>query len=385
MARRQATILAGIPARNMTLYHQIRFLVVDPAVWIELADGDRRESTLILRDIEMDRARTAARADHIACPADFPPPEGLSGDRETATAQAAAQFLLRRECQQVVADRSLPLIYAQALREAGIDVRCDLELGVVTRRSKDAEEIEQLREAQRVTEQAMERACALVANATAARDGTLYVDGAPLTSERVRAATDVWLLERGYLNPTSIIAGGSQGADCHELGSGPLFTGQPVIVDIFPQNRETLYNGDCTRTVVHGEIPETVLRMHRAVSDAKRAAIAAIRAGTSGESVHEATLAVIREWGYSVGLPAEDAPESYCAMVHGTGHGIGLEVHEPPLLDRGGPPLVIGDALTVEPGLYGKSVGGLRLEDMVIVTQDGCENLNRLPETLTWR
>ena len=124
--------------------------------------------------------------------------------------------------------------------------------------------------------------------------------------------------------------------------------------------------------------------MRDAVAAAKAAGIAAVRAGVTGQSVHEATIAVIRQHGYSVGLPADDAPDTYCAMVHGTGHGVGLEVHEPPLLDMGGPVLVVGDALTVEPGLYCKAIGGVRLEDLVVVTQDGCENLNRLSEELSW-
>ncbi|HHK42261.1 MAG TPA: M24 family metallopeptidase, partial [Planctomycetaceae bacterium] len=86
----------------------------------------------------------------------------------------------------------------------------------------------------------------------------------------------------------------------------------------------------------------------------------------------------------AVGLPKPEDPETYTAMVHGTGHGIGLEVHEPPLLDLGGPPLVAGDALTIEPGLYSRAIGGIRVEDMVIVTDDGCLNLNTLPEGLDW-
>jgi Xaa-Pro aminopeptidase len=164
-----------------------------------------------------------------------------------------------------------------------------------------------------------------------------------------------------------------------------LRTSQPVIVDIFPQNRETLYNGDCTRTVVHGDVPDEVSKMRDAVAAAKAAGIAAVRAGTTGEDVHKATIAVIQQKGFDVGLPGADAPDSYCAMVHGTGHGVGLEVHEPPLLDFGGPALIVGDALTVEPGLYSKAIGGVRLEDLVITTEDGCINLNQLHEELTWR
>lgn len=384
MSNRYATLMAGIPAHNMALYHRIRFVVGDPAVLIELPEQGKFTSVLILRDIEMERAKAHARVDRVVCPAQFAPASGLSGDRETATAQSAAEFLRRQNVTHVTADRSLPLIYTHALREAGIEVHCDLDLGVITRRAKDAEEIEHLRESQRVTEQAIEMACALIARAKTDRQGALQHDGTPLTSQRVRAAIDLFLLERDYMNPTSIVAGGPVGADCHNLGSGPLYTGQPVIVDVFPQNRKTLYYGDCTRTVVHGEVSDTLRKMRDAVAAAKAAGIAAVRSEVTGQSVHEATIAVIRQHGYAIGLPADDAPDTYCAMVHGTGHGVGLEVHEPPLLDKGGPLLVVGDALTVEPGLYCKALGGLRLEDLVIATQDGCENLNQLSEELTW-
>ncbi len=95
-------------------------------------------------------------------------------------------------------------------------------------------------------------------------------------------------------------------------------------------------------------------------------------------------MEVIRKHSFGMGLPTEDVPASYCAMTHGTGHGVGLDVHEPPLLDMGGPELTIGDVLTVEPGLYSRAIGGVRLEDMVVVTPSGCENLNRLPEALSW-
>ncbi len=380
-----ARVMAGIPALNSTFYWRLRFSVGDPAALIELPDnGAGGQSILILRDIEMERARKHARVDRVGCPAEYAPEKGLSGDRETATAQSVAEYLKRHSIARVIADRTLPLIYADEIQKAGIAVQCDSQWGVAGRRSKDEQEIGWLREAQQMTEDAMRMACRMIALATAAGDGVLQVDGQPLTAERVRAAVDVWLLERGYVNPSSIIACGSQAAGCHNLGSGPLYTEQPIIIDIFPRNRVTLYNGDCTRTVVHGRIPDAVQKMRAAVADAKARGIAACRAGVTGQAVHEATTLGITSHGYSLGLPGADDPDEYCAMTHGTGHGVGLDVHESPLLDKGGPELVAGDAVTVEPGVYCRSIGGVRLEDLVIVTDEGCENLNRLPEELDW-
>jgi Xaa-Pro aminopeptidase len=382
---KSALLMAGIPQLNSALYHRIRFLVGDPVAFVQFpaADGGMK-SILILRDIEMDRARRHARADEVACPNDFAPAAGLSGDRETATAQAAAECLRREGVTRVVADRTLPLIFAEQVREAGIGVECDKDMGVADRRRKDAEELEHVRKSQQATEQVIERTCRMIAKADARADGVLLHEGRPLTSEWVRAMINHWFIDLGYVNPPSIIAGGPAGADCHDLGSGELRTGEPVIVDIFPRNGTTLYYGDCTRTVVHGDAPDAVLRMHAAVRDAKRAGMAAARAGVTGEDVHRATIAAIVQHGYKTGLPPTDAPPDYCAMTHGTGHGLGLECHEPPLLDFKGPELLEGELVTIEPGLYCRAVGGVRIEDIVLIRSDRCETLNRLPEGLDW-
>ena len=381
-----ARLIAGIPATNKSLFHAVRFNVGDPAACIDfLRDGQAPHRVFICRDIEMDRARRQARADAVACPRDFEPHGGLSGDRETATAQAVAECLRRQGIDRVEADRTLPLIYAEHVRRAGIAVEYDPQLGVMSRRTKDAQEVEWLAAAQRATEDAMRMACETVARAVPGRDGVLVHDGERLTAERLRFMIDVHLLRLGFQNPPSIVACGAQGADCHEHGHGDLRTGEPVIVDIFPRCMRTLYNGDCTRTVVNGEPHPEVRRMHAAVAEAKRAAIAKVRAGVTGEDVHRETLRVIHAHGFPAGMPPADASDTWCGMTHGTGHGIGLDVHEPPLLDFKGPALVAGDAVTVEPGLYGRAHGGLRIEDMVVAEEGGCRNLGSLSEGLDWR
>ncbi len=382
----KSTIRAGIPLSNSALYHCVPFAVGDPVVFLEIAaEGETKKTICIVRDVELDRALKAIKADSIVVPADFTPEGGLSADREIATAQAAAECLHQAGVNEVVADRSLPFSFAHVLKDAKIDVACDLQMGVRERRQKSAEEIEKLRHAQSITEDAIRFACEMIARADTNDEGVLIHQGSPLTSERVHVAVNIFLMERGFSGPKFIIAGGPQGASCHHHGDGELRTGQPVIVDIFPTCQDSHYCGDCTRTVVHGDIPAEVKKMHQAVCRAKEAACDTIRPGVFGSTVHAATTEELRSQGFQVGFPPEGAPPSFCTMHHGTGHGIGLDVHEPPLLDASGIELLEGDALTVEPGLYQKNLGGVRVEDMVIVTADGFENLNRLPEGLDWK
>ena len=271
------------------------------------------------------------------------------------------------------------------LMAAGISVRCDLDLFQSSRRCKDAAELKAMDESQRATEDAIELACRLIARAGVNQNGELMHEGAPLSSERVRGEIDMFFARCGFENPRSIVAGGAQGADCHHDGDGVLRTGELVMVDIFPKSKSSGYWGDCTRTVVHGTVLPQAARMHAAVVQAKAAAVRAAKVGAGGGDVHGETLRVIHEHGFSSGTPPVGAPDSWCGMVHGTGHGLGLDVHEPPLVDRGGLTLVAGDVITIEPGLYCKAVGGVRVEDAYVIEATGARRLGRgLPEGLDW-
>lgn len=374
-----ATIRAGVPAIAKAVYHAIRFVAHDPAVYITIPG---QQSVLIIRDVELERARQLARADRIYTPKDFTPPTGLSGDREIATAQAAAECLRRRGVRRVAGDRSLPLLYVEMLREVGVEVILDPDLSVADRRRKDEQEVEYLRQAQRDTESAIRMACEVVRRARARANGELEHDGEILTAERLKTLIDLHLLKLGYANEDSIVAGGPIGADCHHPGTGVLRTGEPVIIDVFPQNKATLYHGDCTRMTIHGPVPPVVAKMHAIVVEAKQAAERATRAGVSGDSVHRATVEVLKRHGVHIGFPPAGAADDLIFIPHGTGHGIGLDLKEPPLLDFNGVDLVPGDAVTIEPAVYCRAVGGVRIEDLYIVRDGGCENLNTLPEAI---
>lgn len=346
-----------------------------------------------MRDLEMDRVRAvgsdsgdddvAIGLGSVFCPADFPPGEGkLSADRETATAQAVAACLLKECVTRVRCDRTLPLIYAYHVAAAGIEVDYDDELGVLDRRTKTASEIAALRQAQHVTEQVMLQICRRIATASVDDDGHLIDEAYLLTSERIRAFASRLFMDRGFtMSHGAIVASAPHSADCHHAGAGPLSTGVPIIVDLFPRDESTRFNGDCTRTVVHGTVSDEVARMHAAVVASKAAGEAELIPGSTGDAVHHAVIRVLEAAGYkSHRGELTDEP----SIQHGTGHGIGLDVHEPILLDDGGGELLAGEVFTVEPGLYGRRTGGVRLEDMLVVTENGPDNLNDLPFDLNW-
>lgn len=383
MSSKRTTIFAGVTTHDASLFHRTQFLVGDSVVIIDFADGT---SLFMVRDIEMSRARQTAAADRVCCAADFEPKGGLSGDRDTALAQATAECLRRAGETSITVGRSLPFLYAHFIQEAGIVIAYSDDLGVKERRLKNEKEIEHLRHAQKVTGEAMTFACRTIANASPNDEGILYHEGGILTSERVQTMITAFLLERNFSNSQgSIVATAPHVADCHHSGTGPLKAGLPVVVDIFPMDRATRYHGDMTRAVVCGKPSEEVKKMHAAVCNAKVAGCAALKAGTTGEAVHRATIAVLETEGFTIvrgDMPNDPAIPS---MPHGTGHGIGLDVHEPILLDYGGGEIFANEIFTVEPGLYSSIFGGIRVEDMVLVTETGHEILSPVQESLDWK
>jgi Xaa-Pro aminopeptidase len=383
MSRSIAKVLAGVPAVNMTLFHQIQFSVGDSAFFTQLLDG---KTILLVRDIEMDRAKRLARADRIGCASDFTPEGGLDGDRDTALAQAGAECLRQAGVKEVLVDRTLPFLFANEIQKAGIQLKYDSNFGVLERRVKNEEELGHLREAQKITEGAMEMACSLIGSAPADAGGILQHDGMPLTSDRVRQLISRFVLDHDCTTlHDSIVVTIPHVADCHHFGTGPLRKDLPVIVDIFPTHNHTHYCGDCTRTVVNGDQSDVIRDMHACVLKAHQAGCEALRPETTGQAVHEAVVEVIRAGGYHMGQPPDDADEEYIGMRHGTGHGIGLDVHEPILLATGGGEILEREVFTVEPGLYSAKYGGVRVEDMVAVTAAGHENFNTLHSGLDWK
>lgn len=352
-------------------------LSVEQALYVRFADGD---DLLAVPTLELDRARREGLAARIVDRREV----GWTEQRDQLAAWTAAArgVLAERGAGAVRVSPLLPAAHYVALREAGIDVEIEDRLFRDERRRKSAEEASAIRAAQQAAEAACVEVIGRLAAAEPQPDGTLWLDGSPLTSERLMAAAQATLNEIGYGAAEMIVAGAPECALPHFRGAGPIRAGGPVIIDIFPRGATSHYHGDLTRTVVVGAVPDAIRRMHETCVEALDGAIGRIRDGADGREIHRAVCQLLVERGYgstTVGLEGDPAGPR---MTHSTGHGVGLQVHEEPQLRDLEYPLRAGDVVTVEPGLYQVGVGGVRVEDTGMVTASGFENFTSLPQSL---
>ncbi|NLB65272.1 MAG: aminopeptidase P family protein [Lentisphaerae bacterium] len=268
---------------------------------------------------------------------------------------------------------------AEALRAGGIVVSLDPAPPFPGRAIKTPREIAFIAKTQRAAVAAMRRAIAVLREAEIRSDGRLQWNGRLLTSERVKAEIERTLLARGCSAEGPIVASGSQGARPHDTGSGPLRAHSPIVIDIFPRDQRTGYWGDLTRTVVRGRATPEVRRMYRAVRAAQALALSMVRPGVESRAVQHAVEQFFTDEGYPTRL---SPPGRESGFIHSVGHGIGLDIHENPGLRNEPGRLRAGNVVTVEPGLYQPGLGGVRIEDTVVVTPDGCRILASLARTL---
>jgi Xaa-Pro aminopeptidase len=337
---------------------------------------------LFSRSLEFARARKESRAATVERYVDYDYQEHADEHgREEARRRVLAGFLDAYDVDSVAVPPRFPIRTGDDLRAKGIEVEPD-ERGLITelRSVKTEEEIDHVRAAQRANEAAMHHAEDLVASASVDDEGRLVVGGDVLTSEQVKEEIEVALLRSGCSLNETIVACGTDAADPHDRGSGPLRADEPIIVDIFPRDKATRYHADMTRTFVKGTPDDTVREWYDLTEEAKRAGLDAVAPGVTGEAVHDAVCDVYE----AAGIPTlREDERSETGFIHSTGHGVGLDVHEQPRVGPEGGELEPGHVITVEPGIYDPSHGGVRIEDLVVVTEDGYENLTDYPQTLT--
>ncbi|HXG59778.1 MAG TPA: Xaa-Pro peptidase family protein [Planctomycetota bacterium] len=366
---KQAIVMYAASETDANLYYATRFLVGDPVPFIQV--GDRK--MLVLSDLELGRGRDEARVDEVLSYSEILRSLG----KKASLARVIESVLRDHGASRCVVPANFPLELADRLRALGLRVQARPHPFYPERVLKTPEEVRAIERAQRATERAVEAALEVLRRARI-RGHKIYSGGEVVTSEFLKRVINVRLMEENCVARNTIVAGGDQGCDPHNRGHGPIRPDQTIVIDVFPRSGDTLYYADMTRTVVKGVPSPDVRRLYAAVREAQEVGISGVRHGADGRKLHQEVKSVFDRLGYRT----EPRDGKMVGFFHGTGHGVGLDIHEAPSISNRGSRLEAGAVVTVEPGLYYFGTGAVRLEDMVLVTRDGGRNLTRFPKEL---
>jgi Xaa-Pro aminopeptidase len=368
----QTRLIVAASETDPDMLYVTKFWAPDPFILLQ-RNGKR---TLVLSDLEIDRGRKQAEADEFFMFSQFEREVQGKSKKAPPYEKVLAHFLKKRGVRSAIVPANFPLRYAEELAANRIRVRATKGLFWPEREAKSEKEVKMMEQALRITEKGLKRAIEVLKESKPGSGKRLRWRGRTLTSEMLRAEIDSTILRAGGVPLGTIVAGGDQACDPHERGFGPLYADSLIILDVFPRDAKTGYFGDMTRTVLRGRASDAQRRLWDAVKAGQALALRRIKAGVDGMAIHKA----IQELFASRGFPTEIRKGRRVGFFHGTGHGLGLEIHEHPRLQK----VTLKDrqVLTVEPGLYYPGLGGVRLEDVVLVTKTGCRILSRFPKQL---
>jgi len=372
-------LIHGDTVRHSTMRHEIPLVVPDPFLYAEIGE----ERHVVVSSLERSRLEELDSALTVHAFEEFGLDELIAAGEPRG--EVVLQVLARAtgslglERATVPADFSLEL--ADRLRAGGLELDVDRSLFEDRRRVKSPAELAGIRRAQHAAQDGMRAAVELLRRAEPGGPG-LLVDGEPLTCERVKQAIRAAVARAGASGDALIVAHGAQTASGHDMGSGPIQPGEPVVIDLWPSDLESACFADITRTFVVGEPPEELRKYHELTRESLVRSLDEVRPGVAGNELHRISCEPYERAGLPTQLtkaPGEVLEEGF---FHSLGHGVGLEVHEAPLLGRAKDVVVAGDVITLEPGCYRPGFGGCRLEDLVLVTDDGAELLTDFPYDL---
>jgi Xaa-Pro aminopeptidase len=370
--KNETRLIVAASEQDADMLYATRFFAPDPFIFLE-KNGKR---TLVLSDLEIDRGRKQAKADEFVSFNALEKEVQGKAKKGPPYEKVLAHFLRKRGVKGATVPANFPLGYARELAANKIRLRTTNGLFWPQREAKSDKELEMMGRALRITEAGLARAMEVLKASKPGPGKKLRWSGKTLTSEMLRAEIDSAILRAGGLPTNTIVAGGDQACDPHERGFGPLYANSLIILDIFPRDAKTGYFGDLTRTVLRGRASDAQRKLWETVKAGQALALKKIKAGVDGASVHKA----IEGFFVSRGFPTEVRKGRRVGFFHGTGHGLGLEIHEYPRLQK----VILKErqTLTVEPGLYYPGLGGVRQEDVVVVTKNGYRMLSRFPKRL---
>jgi Xaa-Pro aminopeptidase len=357
---------------NADLYYRTGFFVPDPVIFIE-REGKRM---LVLSDLELDRGKKEATVDTVLSLSGYRKRLPPKKQRKAGLIYIVDLIFKEHRIKSAVVPGGFPIKFADELRKLGYKVSCKKEEPFFEERlKKTPQEIKYISDSLRKTERAMGLAIKMIASSKV-RGNRLLFKGHALTSEMIKSEINAELSRLGCAASHTIVASGLHSSMPHHTGEGPLLPSQPVVIDIFPRSQESGYFGDMTRTVVRGEPSKELERMYQTVLTGQRLGISLIKHGVKVKEIHGAIVDFFRKSGFETGTI--DGKQQ--GFIHTTGHGLGLEIHEPPRVGPAEGALEEGNVITVEPGLYYERLGGVRIEDVVVVKKGGCLNLSRYPK-----
>jgi len=361
--------------RDADMLYAVGVSVPDPFIFLRI----RGARYVVLNDLEVDRVRAQTGHCRVLSLSRFQRKLRRQGVKPAGLAQVAASILRERRLRSVAVPGSFPCGLANELARLKVRVKVKRGSFFPERELKTAFEVRKITAALLMAEVGMAEAIQVLKCAKVSRDRRLFYHNVPLTSEKLRAVIDTAILQASGLANHTIVAGGRQGCDPHEPGHGVLRAHEPIIIDIFPRSQKTGYFGDITRTVVKGRASEAVRKLYDTVLRGQKLAFKKMSAGVRTVEVHKAVQELFAQEGYKTGNHSGRMQ----GFFHGTGHGLGLEIHEPPRINTHSTELLKpGHVVTVEPGLYYPELGGVRLEDVALITRNGPRNLTQFEKVL---
>jgi len=368
-----AILIIASSETDSNLYYATKFLAPDPFIFLRIGE----ERVMIMSDLEVDRARDHAEVDTVLSYSFYEEIARKHGIRDPNTIDVLNEYLKERGIRKLVVPADFGIRDALILEDKGYEIEVRHDPFFEERLKKGEEEIEYLTNTLRHAEFALGKAIEYIGNSKV-RDGYLYQGDRQVTSEDIKRLMAISLIGNDCLAQHTIVSCGEDTAFPHMEGHGPLKANVPIIIDLFPRSMSSRYYADITRTVVKGKASEDIKKMYEAVYSTQEYAMTLLKDGVNGRDVHEAVLQHFKEMGYESG----NIGGRMQGFFHGTGHGVGLDIHEPPRISKKGDMLSTGNVVTVEPGLYYAGIGGVRLEDMVVIQKDGVVNLTQFPKVM---
>jgi Xaa-Pro aminopeptidase len=370
----QAILLVAASEGDSNMLYAAGFFVPDPFIFFR----HKNTSYAVMSDLEIDRAKKQSRADRVLSLSEYQRKLRKMGKANPALIDVLDLLFRERGIRSLIVPANFSALLADQLRAKGFTVQIKRDPFFAERETKAASEVRHITESLRVAKLGLEAGIQALERSRIGRDGYLYLNGSRLTSETLKTAVNTTIMSQGWLPSHTIISSGNQCVDPHHEGTGPIKAHTSIIFDIFPRSQKNGYFGDLSRTVVRGRASQKLKEMYATVQEGQQIGFDMIRDGVNGRDVHQKILALFEARGFPTGRIRGRMQ----GFFHGTGHGLGLDIHEPPRIAPVEAILREGHVVTVEPGLYYLGVGGVRLEDVVLVTEKGNRNLTDCPQFL---